>query len=127
MAVRDMDLATIEDRKDHLLSRERIRFDAYNPVDIEVLFDEGPDGITLRLTGENEGQGPYQEHHVRAKVLDLMSRIQLDVEFLDEEAPVNDTGIISSELRMLSELHAKGIITDVEYMRAKERLLQIGK
>jgi len=127
MAVQDLDLTTLDMRRDHLLSREKARFDTYNPVDIEVLFEEGPDGITLRLTGENEGIGPYQEHHVRAKVLDLMSRIQLDIEFLDEEAPVNDTGIISSELRMLSELHAKGVITDIEYMRAKERLLELGK
>jgi len=127
MAVRDLDLTTLDDRRNHLLSREKSRFDAYNPVDIEVLFDEGPDGITLRLNGKNEGIGPYQEHHVRSKVLDLMSRIQLDIEFLDEEAPVNDTGIISSELRMLSELHAKGVITDIEYMRAKERLLESGK
>ncbi|MGA1872946.1 MAG: SHOCT domain-containing protein [Thermoplasmatota archaeon] len=124
MAVGDLDLNKLEDRADHITSREKARFDTYNPVDIEILFQEGPAGVTLQVTGENEGIGPYQEHHVRAKVLDLLSRVQIDLEFLDDRKPVNDTGVISNELRMLSELHAKGIITDIEYHRAKERLLE---
>lgn len=123
MAVGDLDLFQLESDRDRILSRERIRFDTYNQVDIELLFEDGPHGTELRINGENEGIGPFQEHHVRAKVMDLMNRIQADLDILDDKIPVNDTGEITNELRMLSDLHVKGVITDVEFLRAKKRLL----
>ncbi|MBN1539536.1 MAG: SHOCT domain-containing protein [Candidatus Thermoplasmatota archaeon] len=123
IAVGDLDLFELDTGRDHILSREKARFDTYNPVDIELLFEEGPYGIELRINGENEGVGPFQEHHVKAKVLDLLSRIQIDLDFLEDKAPLNDTGEMSSELRMLSDLYARGVITDIEFLRAKRRLL----
>lgn len=122
-AVSELDLSTLEEDLAVIRSREKVRFDAYNPVDIELLFDEGPEGIDLQIKAENEGVGPYQEHHVKAKVQDLMSRIRIELERYEDDLPANDPGIIMNELRMLSELRSKGVITDIEYMRAKERLL----
>jgi hypothetical protein len=41
----------------------------------------------------------------------------------EEKVPVNDTGEYARELQMLSNLHEKGLISDLEFQKAKETLL----
>jgi hypothetical protein len=122
MALDELDLSTIGS-VDAMVFKEKLRFDAYNPVTVEISIEEGNNGTELRLAGTNDGIGPFQEHHVKNKIMELLSRIQLDLEKVEDRAPVNDTGEFSMELQMLTSLHAKGIITDLEYQKAKETLL----
>jgi hypothetical protein len=122
MALDELDLSTAGS-VDAMIFREKLRFDAYNPVTVEITLEERGGATELRLAGENDGIGPFQEHHVRNKVMELLSRIQLDLESIEDRAPVNDTGEFSMELQMLTRLHEKGIITDLEYQKARENLL----
>jgi hypothetical protein len=124
MALLELDMPPTSSTRDSMVSREKLRFDAYNPVTVEISIKEGELGSHLDLTGANDGIGPYQEHHVRSKVMELLSRIQIDLDMMDDTTLQNDTGELASELEMLTNLHNNGILTDVEYHRAKETLLR---
>jgi hypothetical protein len=124
MALSELDMPPTSNTSETMVSREKLRFDAYNPVTVEISIKEGELGSHLDLVGENDGIGPYQDHHVRSKVLELLSRIQIDLDLMDEPVLQNDTGELASELEMLTNLHNKGILTDVEYNRAKAALLR---
>ena len=121
-ALLELDMYTVE-QQDGMIYKEKLRFDAYNPVTVELSIERNGRGAELNLTGNNEGVGPFQEHHVRSKVLELLSRIQIDISHEERFVPVNDTGELASELEMLSRLHRDGIINDHEFQRAKHRLL----
>ena len=124
MALSELDMPPTSNIDDSLVSREKLRFDAYNPVTVEISIEEGELGSQLNLTGANDGIGPYQEHHVRSKILELLSRIQIDLDKIEEQTPINDTGELSAELEMLTNLHKNGILTDIQFLRAKEDLMR---
>ena len=121
-ALFELDMYTVG-QEEALIFREKLRFDAFNPVTVELSIDKVGGKTELNLTGTNEGIGPFQEHHVRSKVLELLSRIQIDIAHVDRKRPVNDTGELAMELEMLSKLHKEGIINDFEYQKAKKHLL----
>jgi len=121
-ALLELDMFTVG-QEEGLIYREKLRFDAYNPVTVELTIDRIGRKTELNLSGTNEGIGPFQEHHVRSKILELLSRNQIDISQVDRKGPVNDTGELAMELEMLSKLHREGIINDFEFQKAKTHLL----
>ena len=122
MALLELDMSTISS-EEAMIFREKLRFDTYNPVTVEISINDKDGETELSLNGANDGIGPYQEHHVRSKILELLSRIQLDIDAVANRKPVNDTGEFAMELELLSKLHKDGTITDLEYQKAKNTLL----
>jgi hypothetical protein len=120
----ELDLLMDEHGRDTLRSHEKFRFDAYNPVDIEISIKEDGEGSNLHISGNSEGFGPLQDIHVRNKILELLSRIQLDIEYGPPATPLTGSPYLANELELLSRLHAKGVLSDFEFHKAKEKLLR---
>ncbi len=123
-ALQELDLLMDEQSMDILRSHEKFRFDAYNPVDVEISIQEEGPGSSLHISGISEGFGPLQDTHVRNKILELLSRIQLDIEYGPPATPLIGSPYIANELELLSRLHSKGVLSDFEFQRAKEKLLK---
>lgn len=119
----EMDLLFEDRSMSSLVFREKQRFDPFNPVEIEVHVKETGRGSLIELEGENLGVGPYQETHVKRKIFELMDRLEEDLPKAEKsERIVNDD--IVHELEVLSRLHSQGILTEVEFARAKKKLLE---
>ncbi|MFO8051493.1 MAG: hypothetical protein R6V01_07330 [Thermoplasmatota archaeon] len=122
-AAGELDLIMEEDCGGKMLLKEKYRFDHYNQVELEVDLEGLHGDCRLLIDGQNHGEGEVQEKHVRSKVLELLSRIQIDLEYLEpRENPINDAGALK-ELELLSDLHSRNILTDHEYATAKKRIL----
>jgi hypothetical protein len=106
----------------NLLFKEKYRFDPFNPVEMRLQVRENGDGSLIKLEGENLGEGPYQETHVKRLVFELMDRLDECVGIGEGEDRPNDPDIVR-ELELLTSLHNKGILTDHEFQKAKEKLL----
>ncbi len=109
-----------EDRNEDLvIFKEKLRFDPYNPVEVQIRVTEKENGSMIEIKGNNMGLGPYQDTHVKRLIFELMDRMQSKI---GSSHDMMDPNIVS-ELQLLSKLHSTGILTDVEYSRAKQKLL----
>ena len=115
----DMGLLFEDRNKDFVMFKEKIRFDPYNPVEVLIRVTEKDNGSLIEINGNNLGLGPYQDTHVKRLIFELMDRMQSKIGSNHE---LMDPSIVS-ELQLLSKLHSRGILTDVEFTRAKHRLL----
>jgi len=122
-ALQELDLLLDEKGIDSLRSHEKFRFDAYNPVDIEISIEEDESGSNLHISGISDGFGPLQDIHVRNKILELLSRIQIDTDYGPPSSRMNGSPNLINELELLSRLHSRGVLSDFEFQRAKEKLL----
>jgi hypothetical protein len=118
-----MDLLFEDRSMSSLVFREKQRFDPFNPVEIEIHVTETDRGSLIELEGKNLGVGPYQETHVKRKIFELMDRLEEDLPREEKPEKLVDDDIVH-ELEVLSKLHSQGILTDVEFSRAKKKLLE---
>lgn len=118
----DMGLLFQDRDLSHLLFKEKYRFDPFNPVEMRLEVKENGSGSCIKFEGENLGEGPYQETHVKRLVFELMDRLEETVGTGMETDRPKDPDFVR-ELELLTNLHEKGILTDHEFHKAKERLL----
>lgn len=122
-AAGDLDLIMEEDSRGKMLLKEKYRFDHFNQVEIEVDMEGLRGDCRLLIDGQNHGDGDIQHRHVRSKVLELLSRVQIDLEYLDPSEGPSIDGDTLRELELLSDLHSRNVLTDHEYATAKKRIL----
>lgn len=114
-------LDAIDDRR--LIFKEKPRFDPYNPARVEVNIREDLDGPVIEIEGENVGIGPYQESHVMRMIFEFMDR--MEEELGSGQGPLDDADPqIGREIEILSNLHDRGILSDYEFQKAKDKILR---
>ncbi|MFW3147075.1 MAG: hypothetical protein ACMUIE_09720, partial [Thermoplasmatota archaeon] len=80
-AVEGVDLILEEHEKEYMHLKEAYRFDHFNPVEIDIRIEQKNGTAILKVEGSCSGEGALQESHVRAKVRELLSRVQIDMEY----------------------------------------------
>lgn len=102
--------------------REKQRFDPFNPATVELKVIEGEREVRVQLESENLGEGPYQETHLKRILFEIMDRMEMNLKETTSGPGCMDSGI-AHELEVLSNLHSKGVLTDMEFERAKKQIL----
>jgi hypothetical protein len=118
----EMDLLFQDRDLSYLIFKEKYRFDPFNPVKMKLKVEGNGNNTIVRLEGENIGIGPYQETHVKRIVFQLMDRLEESLDTV-EQRKSQDPDMVR-ELELLDSLHEKGILTDHEFQRAKQRILE---
>ena len=106
-----------------IVFKEKPRFDPFNPAEVEVHVRENSGDTVIELDGRNLGENPYQETHVKRLIFELMDRLEEDLPRNERQFLSGEPGI-AEELEVLSRLHSQGILTDIEFARAKKKLLE---
>ena len=118
--IEEMDLIPGKIDGSMIVFREKMRFDPFNPVEIRLEIESENDHTMVKIEVSNEGIGSFQETHVRRKALQIIERIESEISLnprTEEEHPEH------GEIEMLSRLHSMGVLTDVEFERAKMKVL----
>lgn len=97
------------------------------PAEVEIVLspvDESQTSILLK--GAIFGFGPIQKSHLQGQMGNLRNRIELALKNWSEKAPHTPDRPLSSELEKLALLYKEGILTEEEFRKAKQRLLERG-
>jgi len=116
------------EKKDRMLRvREKDRFDYYNPLEMEILIEPTHIGTRVEISANNSGYGPVQDEYIKGQVVRFLMALRKKEEetkehkvmFVAEETDPS----LSKELEKLSRLHDMGELTDEEFRKAKEKVL----
>ena len=95
------------------------------PAEVDIILSSiGPSQTTILLNGSVFGVGPIQKNHLLGQMGNLRNRIELANEDRHSKAPTVAAGSLSGELEKLAALRKNGILTDEEFTKAKQRLLE---
>ena len=97
------------------------------PAEVDIILSShNPSQTSVLLNGSVFGLGPIQKGHLQGQMGNLRNRIELAALDRSSKAPAEASGTLSSELEKLAKLRRDGILTDDEFHRAKQRLLDKG-
>ncbi|MBN1389581.1 MAG: SHOCT domain-containing protein [Candidatus Thermoplasmatota archaeon] len=118
----------VVDREDKWVSvTEKSRFDNYNPLRMDINVRAGQAGGTeLTVHAINAGQGPVQDEYIRSQVIRFVDSVKMTAEGVSSGLNRREfirTFSISTELGRLSALHDEGKLTEEEYRKAKEKVI----
>jgi hypothetical protein len=124
----DFDWFLIQKEDKLLKVREKDRFDYYNPLEMEIQMEPSPVGTRLDISASNSGYGPVQDEYIRGQVVKFLMAVRKKEDELREEnikviAAGRDRSL-SKELEKLARLHEIGELTDEEFRRAKEKVIE---
>ncbi len=123
-AVEELPFILESEDKGRLFLRESLDFETYIPAKLQVSIVEEGGGSTMVLQGDTAGEGMYHDMHLKNLMEDLVMTVE---EHLPTERRtgdlLNDSGSLTSELSLLSDLHSKGLLTDPEFELAKKKVL----
>lgn len=122
-AIADLDLIIERDSRGNIILKEKYRFDHFNQVELEVELQDAEGDCLISIEGQNQGASGIQLRHVRAKVLELLSRIQIDLEYMEGGEPDLTDPEVIRELGLISDLRSNGALTDHEFEIAKKKIL----
>jgi hypothetical protein len=124
----DFDWFLIEKENNILKVREKDRFDYYNPLEMDILMEPSHVGTRLDVSATNSGYGPVQDEYIKGQVVRFLMAVRKKEDELREENIKNiiagRDGSLSKELEKLARLHEIGELTDEEFRRAKERVIE---
>ncbi|MEA3559178.1 MAG: hypothetical protein U9R75_08005 [Candidatus Thermoplasmatota archaeon] len=123
-AAGELDLILDQDSRGSIRLKEKYRFDHFNQVEMDIEMEGSGSECRILVDGQNQGISDLQHRHVRSKVLELLSRVQIDLEYMEPIPADSSDPVIARELDLLSDLHGKKILTDHEYSQAKSKLLE---
>ena len=126
--VEELDWSVISSTDDQITLKEKDRFDYYNALEMTIRLVDVEDGhIEMRINAHNAGYGPVQDEYVKTQVLRFISAVKITIEkdFPDSEIDEDDdtNHSLSLELERLVKLHEEGELTDEEFKRAKEKVI----
>ncbi len=124
----EFDWFLIEKDSNLLKVREKDRFDYYNPLEMEIVMETSHVGTRLDVSATNSGYGPVQDEYVKGQVVRFLMAVRKKEDELREENIRNikagREGSLSKELEKLARLHEMGELTDEEFRRAKEKVIE---
>lgn len=98
------------------------------PAEVELTLSSVSQSQTsVYLNGSVFGFGPIQKGHLQGQIGNIRNRIEIAIqERTDEQqrrsGPTGES--LGAELEKIASLHKQGILTDEEFQKAKQRLLE---
>lgn len=92
-----------------------------NAAKVEVLVGKVQRGTGVRLNGSITGMGPIQKGHLKGQLGALKNQIVVAAKASAPDSP--HRGGASVELERLGRLHQEGLLTDGEFVQAKQLTL----
>jgi hypothetical protein len=90
-----------------------------------ILVAEGPSRTLVTLAGRIGGFGPIQGGHLKKRMLDLRDAIVAGAATVKPSSSQRfGESSLATEIESLASLKAKGDLTEEEFQRAKQRLLE---
>jgi hypothetical protein len=94
------------------------------PAEVDVVLSSpNASQTTVLLSGSVFGFGPIQKGHLQGQLGNLRNRIELIAQERSTRAPAAASVPLSVELEKLAALRKDGILTEDEFQKAKQRLL----
>ena len=127
--VDELDWSIVDSASDRIILKEKDRFDYYNALEMSIdLISDGNDNIELSIHANNDGYGPVQDDYIKNQVLRFIKAIRSGIEDSYQEIEVEEeredpNHSLSQELERLAKLHEEGELTDEEFSRAKEKVI----
>ena len=126
--ITDFDWFITEREENRFKIREKDRFDYFNPFEMELLMEISGKGSRLRVRARNNGEGPVQDEYIRSRVLKFLDQLRKKVdERVEEELSrsiVHNAKNLVDELERLAMLHQNGSLTEDEFHKAKEKIIE---
>jgi hypothetical protein len=98
------------------------------PAEVDIVLSSSDQSQTsILLNGSVFGLGPVQKSHLQGQMGNLRNRIELACQDLSSKAPTAVGGSLSAEIERLAALRREGILTEEEFHKAKQRLLDKGQ
>jgi len=106
-----------------------IQSTSYNwPAKIGITMESGGSRTKVFLKGSVFGFGPIQSGHLKGQMGRFRNLLEVAAKqpAQGESSPGNAPSSIGKELENLAELHSKGILSDEEFAKAKDKILSAG-
>lgn len=95
------------------------------PAEVEInISSTAPSSSTIFLNGTIFGFGPIQRGHLQGQIGNLRNRIEITMHDAVVQPAASNTESLGDELIKLSALHKQGILTDDEFRKAKQKLIE---
>jgi hypothetical protein len=114
------------------LSRITIKEDLVNltkgtwAAELAISVTPDGDGAQMVVNGSIFGYGPIQKNHLKGQMGRFLNEITTSLEVTEASTTKNSitgSGSVADEVKKLADLHAQGLLTDVEFATAKAKLL----
>ena len=97
------------------------------PAEVEIILSSlGQSQTTVRLGGSVFGLGPIQKGHLQGQMGNLRNRIELATQERAQRTTASVGSSLSAEIEKLAALRKEGVLTEEEFQKAKQRLLEKG-
>ncbi len=127
-SLEELDWITVRDAGGQIICKQKGRFDHFNPVEAVLKVSEKDGGSVILIDAKNLGIGTLQHDFLMGQIEKLLAALMVHL----EDAPVvkadpavdcSEAQSIAREIEALSELHRKGELSEIEFKKAKERIL----
>ena len=109
--------------------REKDRFDYYNPLEMTIeILERTHDSMELSVRAVNAGYGPVQDEYIKSQVKRFLDSVMMTAEGNSKGDLQSENGkenSLSNELARLAKLHDEGKLTEEEYRKAKDKVLNV--
>lgn len=96
-------------------------------AEVEIILSSlSQSQTTIYLNGSVFGLGPIQKGHLQGQMGNLRNRIELATQDRAERTPAPAGSSLSAEIEKLAALRKEGLLTEDEFQKAKQRLLEKG-
>ena len=122
-AVTELGWLVLDQRDNVLVCKEHIAFtccSTHYPAHVEIVWMQDGGNTRITLNGSIFYGGPIQNKHLKEQVENLKNRIEINLRNTESSSPKST---LADELEKLAFLREKEIISEEEFAKAKEKLL----